>query len=154
MNIVLGSDHAAFSLKSHIKEYIPSLGYAVCDVGTFSEESCDYPLFAQRAAKKILLGECELGILICGTGIGMSLAANKIWGIRCAVCNDIFSAEMARLHNDANMLAMGARIVDEETAEQIVRIFLATSFQSGRHQKRVDMITAIEAGENIEDELY
>ena len=142
MKIVIGCDHAGFNIKNAVKEHIESKGYEVVDVGTDSTASCHYPLFADAACKKILGGECALGILICGTGIGMSMAANKHKGIRAACCSDVFSARLTREHNDANMLSMGAGMIGNNMAERIVDTFLTTEFEGGRHQRRVDLIEA------------
>lgn len=127
-----------------VKAHLDELGLEYQDFGTYSAESCDYPDFAARAAKAVAGGECERGILICGTGIGISIAANKVKGIRAALCSDCFSAEMTRRHNDANMLAMGARVLGEGLALKIVDTFLNTSFDGGRHQRRIDKISSLE----------
>ncbi|NLL46756.1 MAG: ribose 5-phosphate isomerase B [Clostridiales bacterium] len=142
--IALGSDHAGFDLKQEIIAYLKEKGLEYKDFGTFSRESCDYPDFGEAAARAVVSGECERGILICGTGIGISMAANKVRGIRCASCSDCFSAEMARLHNNANMLAFGARVVGGGLALKLVEIFLNTEFEGGRHGRRVGKIMAIE----------
>ena len=146
MKIVLGCDHAGFNIKDKVREHIESKGYEVVEVGTYSADSCHYPIFAKAACKKILDGECELGILICGTGIGISLAANKVKGIRAAVCSDAYSASMTRRHNNSNILAFGSRVVGQGTAETIVDAFLGAEYEGGRHQTRVDMISDIEEG--------
>jgi len=142
--IVIGCDHAAVQMKNNVINHLKSQGYDVIDVGTYSEESCDYPDYAYAAAKKVADGEVEKGILICGTGIGMSIAANKVKGIRCALCDNLFSAEMTRRHNDSNMLSMGARVISNQLALKIVDMFLDTPFEGGRHQRRVDKVMAIE----------
>ena len=142
--IAIASDHAALDLKETIKAYLVELGYEYIDFGTYTKDSCNYPEYAFKAAKAVAEGECEKGILICGTGIGMSLAANKVKGIRCAVCSEPYSAKMSREHNDANMLAFGARVVGEDLAKMIVKTWLDASFQGGRHQTRVNEITNIE----------
>ncbi|MBE5748918.1 MAG: ribose 5-phosphate isomerase B [Clostridiales bacterium] len=142
--IVIGCDHAAVQMKNNVINHLKSKGYDVIDVGTYSEESCDYPDYAYAAAKKVADGEVEKGILICGTGIGMSIAANKVKGIRCALCDNLFSAEMTRRHNDSNMLSMGARVISNQLALKIVDMFLDTPFEGGRHQRRVDKVMAIE----------
>lgn len=147
MKIALGSDHAGLPLKKEIMELLDSMGVAYQDFGTYTADSCDYAKFGQQAAAAVVSGECEKGILCCGTGIGISLAANKVKGIRCVVCSDCFSAKMSREHNDANMLALGARVVGGELARMIVKIWLETEFAGGRHQRRVDQIMAIERGE-------
>ena len=143
--IALGCDHGGFALMQAVKEHLDSLGLAYKDFGTFSEDSCDYPEYGVKAAKAISSGACEKGILICGTGIGISIAANKVPGIRAALCSDCFSAEMTRFHNDANMLAIGARVVGSGLALKIVDTFLNTAFEGGRHARRVDMINALDA---------
>ena len=148
--IALGSDHAGLPLKKHIIDLLESMNLEYKDYGTYTTDSCDYALFAQRAANAVASGECERGILCCGTGIGISMAANKVKGIRCACCSDCYSAKMTRLHNDANMLAMGARVVGEDLGRMIAEIFLTTEFEGGRHQRRIDQIMAIEKGESLE----
>ena len=147
MKIAIGNDHTAVEMKNHIKKYLEDKGYEMVDYGTNSSDSCDYPVYGKKVADAIKNGECELGILICGTGIGISLAANKVKGIRAAVCSEGYSARLTRQHNNANIIAFGARVVDEKTAENIVDEFLNAEYEGGRHQKRVDMITAIENGE-------
>jgi len=140
--ISLASDHGGFALKEHVKKYLEAKGFEVKDFGCHSTESCDYPIFGRAAAQAVAAGECEKGIVICTTGIGISITANKIKGIRCALCGDPFSAEMTRRHNDANMLAMGAGIVGPNMAERIVDVFLSTEFEGGRHARRVGLIEA------------
>ena len=149
MIIALGSDHADLPLKKEIMELLDSMNIQYKDFGIYTTDSCDYAQFGQRAANAVVSGECEKGILCCGTGIGISLAANKVKGIRCVVCSDCFSAKMSREHNDANMLSLGARVVGGELARMIVKIWLETEFAGGRHQRRVDQIMAIEAGETL-----
>ena len=149
MIIALGSDHAGLPLKKEIMELLDSMNIQYKDFGTYTADSCDYAKFGQQAANAVISGECEKGILCCGTGIGISLAANKVKGIRCVVCSDCFSAKMSREHNDCNMLALGARVVGGELARMIVKIWLETEFAGGRHQRRVDQIMAIEAGETL-----
>ena len=146
MKLVIGSDHAAFSMKNDIKKYLETKGYEVLDIGTFSEESCDYPKIAYDASLKVVNNEVELGILICGTGIGMSLAANKVKGIRAAVVSEPYSARMSREHNNSNIICFGARVVGIETAKDIVDNFLNTKFLGDKHLRRVNMITEIESG--------
>ena len=138
--IALGCDHGGYALMQSVKAHLDELGLEYKDFGTYSTDSCDYPVYAKAAANAVASGECEKGILICGTGIGISIAANKVKGIRAALCSDCFSAEMSRRHNDANMLAMGARVLGEGLALKIVDIFLNTPFDGGRHARRVDMI--------------
>jgi ribose 5-phosphate isomerase B len=128
-----------------VKEYLNARGLAYKDFGADTEESCDYPTIAYPAAKAIADGECEKGIFICGTGIGISIAANKVRGIRAAVCGDTFSAEMTRAHNDANVLAIGARVTGAGLALKIIEIFLTTEFEGGRHARRVELISELEA---------
>ena len=147
--IALGSDHAGLPLKKEIIALLEEMGLPYHDYGTYTTDSCDYTQFAQRAAKAVASGECERGIIICGTGIGISMAANKVKGIRCACCSDCYSAKMTRKHNDANMLAMGARVVGPDLGRMIAEIFLTTDFEGGRHQRRVDQITAIENGADL-----
>ena len=148
--VAIACDHAALELKAEIKKLLDNRGLPYIDFGTHTTESCHYPIFGLRAAQAVADGRCDRGIVICGTGIGISLAANKVKGIRCALCGDVYSAQMTRAHNNANMLAMGARVLDMETARKITEAFLDTPFEGGRHQIRIDMITAIENGESIE----
>ncbi|MBE6620284.1 MAG: ribose 5-phosphate isomerase B [Ruminococcaceae bacterium] len=145
--IVLACDHAALDLKKKVITHLEDLGYATVDVGTHTTDSCAYPEYASAACQKIQNGEADLGILICGTGIGMGMAANKHRGIRAAICSDTFSASATRLHNDANVLCFGARVVGEGVAMQLVDAFIGTEYEGGRHQSRVDMLTAIEERE-------
>lgn len=144
MKIALGCDHAGFKLKNEIIKHLSEKGYETEDLGTYTEESCDYPDYAEIVANDILKGNSDLGILVCGTGIGISIAANKINGIRAAVCSDTFSAHASREHNDANILALGARVVGTGLAMDIVDAFLSAHFAGGRHQKRVDKIKKLE----------
>ncbi len=141
--IAIGCDHAAIDLKQAIMAHLDEQGIAYTNLGT-DGDPCDYPDMAKAVAEKITSGECEKGILLCGTGIGMSMAANKIKGIRAAVCSDEFSAKYTRLHNDANILCMGARVIGAGLAIELTDIFLSTGFEGGRHQRRVDKITALE----------
>ena len=141
--IAIGCDHAAIDLKQAIMAHLDEQGVAYINLGT-DGDPCDYPDMAKAVAEKITSGECEKGILLCGTGIGMSMAANKIKGIRAAVCSDEFSAKYTRLHNDANILCMGARVIGAGLAVELTDIFLSTGFEGGRHQRRVDKITALE----------
>ena len=140
MRIVIGNDHVGYELKLFLKEYIESLGHVTIDVGAYSSERADYPVFGKLAAEKIISGEAELAVLICGTGCGMSLSANKVKGIRCVNCSEPYTALLARKHNDANALALGARVVGAELARMIVEVFLSGSFEGGRHAERVAMI--------------
>lgn len=144
MKIAMGSDHGGFDLKEQIKAWLQENGHAVVDFGCHSKESCDYPDFGAAAARAVASGQCERGIVICTTGIGISITANKVKGIRCALCSDPWSAEMTRRHNDANMLAMGAGVVGSLLAQRIVEAFLSFAFEGGRHQRRVNKIMAVE----------
>ena len=147
MKIVIGCDHAGFRIKGAVKEHLIKKGFEVVDVGTDSTASCHYPIFAHAACKKILDGECKLGILICGTGIGMSIAANKHDGIRAACCSDTFSARLTREHNDANMLCFGERVVGEGLALDLVDAFVDAEYlNNGNHVTRVAMLADIEKG--------
>ncbi|MBE6535105.1 MAG: ribose 5-phosphate isomerase B [Ruminococcaceae bacterium] len=146
MKIAIGCDHAGFGIKNAVKAHIESKGYEVLDVGTHSADSCHYPVYASALCKKILGGECELGILICGTGIGMSMAANKHKGIRAACCSDVFSARLTREHNDANVLCFGERVVGIGTALDLVDAFLGAEYlNNGNHVTRVAMLADIES---------
>ena len=145
MKIVIANDHAAVELKHEVKAYMESLGHEVINIGTDSNESCHYPEYGKKAALMVANHEVDLGVLICGTGVGISLAANKIKGIRCGVCSETTTARLIRQHNNANMIAFGARIVGSELAKDIVKTFLEAEFEGGgRHQQRIDMISAIE----------
>lgn len=144
MKIAVAADHGGLNLKNKIKEHLLSNGYEVVDFGTNSTESCDYPDFALPAAEAVASGKCDRGIIICSTGIGVSIVANKVKGVRCAHCHDTYCAEFTRRHNDANVLAMGEKVVGEGYALQIADVFLKTAFEGGRHQRRVDKITEIE----------
>ena len=142
--IAIGSDHGGFDIKESVIKHLKEIGMEVKDVGCYAKESCDYPVFGHAVAKAVAEGKCEKGIVICTTGIGISMAANKVPGIRCALCSDAFSAKMTRLHNDANVLSMGAGIVGENLALEIVETFLNTAFSGdARHQRRVDLIERI-----------
>jgi len=138
--IALGCDHGGYTLMLEIKVMLDDMGLEYKDFGTFTEESCDYPDYAHAVSNAVAAGECERGILVCGTGIGMSIAANKVRGIRAALCGDCFSAEMTRRHNDANILCLGARVTGNGLALQIAKIFLETPFDGGRHARRVEKI--------------
>ena len=142
--LALGSDHGGFALKEHIKAYLDSRGIAWKDFGCNSTDSCDYPDFGAAAARAVASGECEKGIVVCTTGIGISITANKVKGIRCAHCADSLEAELTRRHNDANMLAIGAGFTGKRLAERMVEVFLSTEFEGGRHARRVDLLNAIE----------
>ena len=142
--IAIGSDHGGYALKQYIMQGLKDMGIEYKDFGCFSEESCDYPTIAEPLANAVAAGECEKGILICGTGIGMSICANKVNGIRAALCENCFSAEFTRRHNDANVLCMGARTIGSGLALKITETFLTTDFEGGRHARRVAMITEVE----------
>ncbi len=144
MKIAVGADHAGYALKEHLKGFLETLGHRVSDLGAFSEESVDYPDFAAAVARSVAGGEAERGLIVCGTGIGVAIAANKVDGIRAATCNDLFTASKSREHNDANVLTLGARIVGEGLAEDITRTFMESSFEAGRHERRVEKIRALE----------
>jgi ribose 5-phosphate isomerase B len=144
MRIALGADHAGYDLKEKLKAYLQARGDAVEDCGTTSTASCDYPDFARAVAARVASGGAERGILICGTGIGMSMAANKIPGVRAAKVNSELEAQLSREHNDANVLTLGGRILGDEQAKRIVELWLATPFAGGRHQRRVDKIAELE----------
>jgi len=140
MRIVMGSDHAGCALKLELKKKIESMGHSTIDIGAFSEERSDYPVFAKLAAEKIIKGEADMAVLNCGTGFGMSLAANKIKGIRCVNCTEPYTALLSRKHNDANAIALGTRVVGFELAKMIVEVFLSASFEGGRYAERLAMI--------------
>jgi ribose 5-phosphate isomerase B len=144
MLIAIGSDHGGFNLKTEIKELLTELQIEFCDVGTYSADSVDYPDIAQKVGQAVVSGECDYGIVICGTGIGISIAANKIKGIRAALCHDVFSAQMSREHNNANVLALGERVIGPGLARMIVATWLKTQFAGGRHGRRVDKISKME----------
>lgn len=146
MKIAIGSDHVGLELKKEIIDYLVEKGIEVKDFGTDSPERCDYPVYGYKVAMAVSSGEFDKGILICGTGVGMSLAANKIKGIRCVVCSEPYSALLSRKHNDTNILAMGARVVGAELAKMIVDCWINAEYEGGRHQKRVEMIAQIENG--------
>ncbi len=142
--LYIGCDHAALHMKNDLIGYLNDKGYEIEDVGPYTPESVDYPVYAKKVCDKVLADKGSLGILICGTGIGMSIAANKVKGIRAAAVSEVFSAIMTRKHNDANVLCMGARVIGIETAKMIADGFLEAEYEGGRHQKRVDMITELE----------
>lgn len=144
MKIALACDHGGLNLKNAVKKFLEDNGYEYEDFGTNTTDSCDYPDYALPAAEAVAEGKCDKGILICSTGIGVSIVANKVKGIRCAHCHDVYCAKFTRLHNDANMLAMGEKVVGIGYALQIVETFLTTQFEGGRHQRRVDKISAVE----------
>ncbi len=142
--IAIACDHAALDLKSEIMKYLDANSIEYVDYGTYTPDSCNYPDYAEKVCKSVYEGNEDMGILVCGTGIGMSMAANKCRGIRAALCSDTFSAKYTRLHNNANVLCMGARVLGAGLALEIVDTFINTEFEGGRHQLRVDMITALE----------
>lgn len=150
MKIAIGNDHTALEMKNGIVAFLEKKGYEVVNFGTDTSERSDYPIYGKRVADAVASGKCDFGVLICGTGIGISLTANKVKGIRAAVCSEAYSAKMTRMHNDANIIAFGARVVGQATAEEIVDAFLSAEYEGGRHARRVDMITAVENGESIE----
>lgn len=144
MKIAIGCDHGGYALKLAVKGHLEDKGYEVVDYGCDGPESVDYPIYGERVGRAVAGGECALGVLICGTGIGISLAANRVRGVRAAVCSEPYSAEMTRRHNNANIIAFGARVVGEGTAMTIVDAFLNAEFEGGRHARRVDMLDAID----------
>ena len=144
MKLSIGSDHGGYALKQELIAYLRDQGHEVEDFGCHDTASCDYPDFGEAAAAAVASGECERGIVICTTGIGISISANKVKGVRCALCSEPYGAEMTRRHNDANMLALGAGFTAPMMAKRIVDVFLSTAFEGGRHQRRVDKIMAIE----------
>lgn len=148
--IALASDHVGRALKEEIKTLLDEMGLAYQDFGTDSDERVDYPIYGARAARAVASRACDRGIICCGTGVGISLAANKIHGIRCVVCSDCYSAALSRQHNDTNMLSMGSRVVGADLGKMIARMWLTTAFEGGRHQRRVEQIAALEEGKAIE----
>ena len=144
MKIAIGCDHGGYDLKEHLVKFLQEQGHEVQDCGTYSKESCDYPIFGEAAARAVASGDCERGIVICTTGIGISIAANKVKEIRCAHVSEPLSAEMTRRHNNANMLALGAGVIGRNMAERCVEVFLNTDFEGGRHERRVGELDAIE----------
>ena len=150
MKIAIGNDHVGVELKQHLIQYLEAKGYEMVNFGTDTPASTDYPIYAERVSRAVVSGECDRGILICGTGLGISISANKVHGVRCAVCSEPVSAELARQHNDANIIAMGARTIGPVMAEALVDVFLTTEFQAGRHQRRVDMIMQLDRGESVQ----
>jgi len=144
MKIGIGNDHTALILKEEIVKHLESRGFETVDYGTYNSDSCDYPIYGEKVANAVMAKEVELGILICGTGVGISLAANKVKGIRACVCSEAYTARMSRQHNNSNVLCIGARVVGDEVAKMIVDSWLDTEYEGGRHQRRVDIITDIE----------
>lgn len=144
MKVCIGSDHAGYALKEIAKKWLLDWGYEVEDAGAFSEASVDYPDFARKVATAVARGECSRGVLICGTGIGMSIAANKVRGVRAALCHDVFSAKATRQHNDSNVLTMGSRVIGAGVAQEVLRAWLSEEYEGGRHAPRLKKITALE----------
>ena len=144
MKIGIGNDHSAVEMKQEVVKYLQELGYEVVNYGTDTTESCHYPIYGEKVARAVVAGEVDLGILICGTGVGISLAANKVKGIRAVVCSEPYSAKLSRQHNNTNILAFGAKVIGVEMAKMIIDEWLNAEFQGGRHQDRVNMIMAIE----------
>jgi ribose 5-phosphate isomerase B len=144
MKIAIGSDHGGFQLKEHLRKYLTEKGMEVTDCGTFTSDSCDYPDFAAAVCQEVTGGKAERGVLVCGTGIGVSISANKCHGIRAALCDNVYSAEKSREHNDANVMCLGARVLGVGLAELITDTFFKTDFAGGRHQRRVNKIMALE----------
>jgi ribose 5-phosphate isomerase B len=140
----VGADHAGFPLKEKVRDYLASQGFEVEDAGPATTESVDYPDFAEKVSARVVAKQADFGVLMCGTGLGVAIAANKVPGIRAATCNDTLSAHFARAHNDANVLAMGGRLIDEATAQKVLDTWLSTPFEGGRHQRRVEKIAVIE----------
>lgn len=144
MKIAVACDHGGFRLKNVLINEMESQGYEVIDFGTYDEESCDYPDYAVKAARAVSSGECDKGVVVCGTGIGVSMTANKVKGIRCALVHDVFSAKATRAHNDSNMLAMGQRVIGEGLAVEILNAWLHTDFEGGRHEQRIKKLMDLE----------
>ena len=148
MKIAIGNDHTAVEMKGIIVDFLLEKGYEILNLGTDLQESCDYPVYGERVGRAVVSGEADLGIAICGTGLGISLAANKVKGVRACVCSEPYTAVMSRRHNNANVLCFGARVVGTEMAKMIVEQWLDAEFEGGRHQRRVDMIMDIETRNN------
>ena len=148
MKIGIGNDHAALEMKNQVMEYLEEKGYEVINYGTNTPESCNYPEFGEKVGRAVVSGEVDCGILICGTGVGISLAANKVKGVRAVVCSEPYSAKLSKQHNNTNIIAFGARVVGIELAKMIIDEWLGAEFEGGRHQTRVDMIMAIENKDN------
>ena len=143
MKIAIGSDHAGYDYRQMLIEHLRAQGHEIVDCGCPDKSSCDYPVYGRKTALKVKSGECEFGVLVCGTGFGISLAANRLAGIRCVNCTDVLTAKMSRQHNNANMIAVGARVVGEDTAKLLVDTFLATGHEGGRHARRVELIDSL-----------
>ncbi|OUQ47732.1 ribose 5-phosphate isomerase B [Drancourtella sp. An12] len=148
MKIGIANDHASVEMKQQVVAYLKEKGYDVVNYGTDSTESCDYPVYGEKIGHAVVSGEVDFGIAICGTGLGISLAANKVHGIRAAVCSEPYTARLSRQHNDANVLAFGSRVIGIELAKMIIDEFLGAEFEGGRHQRRVDMIMDVERRES------
>lgn len=143
MRVAIGCDHLGYVLKVPLAEYLTELGYEVVDLGCDSTQSVDYPIYGEKVGRAVASGDCTLGITLCGTGAGISLAANRVPGIRAVCCSDEYTAEYTRRHNDANVLSMGMKVVTIETAKRLAKLFLETPFEGGRHKRRVDMLENI-----------
>ena len=144
MKIAIGNDHTAIEMKQEIQKFLEEQGYEVLNLGTDEAVSCDYPIYGEKVGRAVVDGQADLGIAICGTGVGISLAANKVKGVRACVCSEPYTAKLSRMHNDSNVLAFGARVIGVEMAKMITQAWLDASFEGGRHQRRVDMIMDIE----------
>lgn len=153
MRVAIGSDHAGIDLRAKIRQQVQDLGHEVVDLGTNDPTKADYPFFGQAVANAVASGDCDRGIVICGTGVGISISANKVPGIRCVVCSEPYSAVLSRNHNDSNVLAMGARVVGDDLAKMIVDQWIDAPFEGGRHQRRVNQIALIDAGGTVEDQV-
>lgn len=151
MKIAFGNDHSAYEMKIEIIDHLKELGHEIVDFGTNEPSSTDYPVYAKKVSYAVTIGECDLGILICGTGVGMSLTANKVPGIRAVVCSEPYSAALSRRHNNTNVLCFGARVIGVELAKMIVDEWLMAEFEGGRHQRRIDMIMALEGVHDNEE---
>ena len=143
MKVIIGSDHAGFPLKTQVKNMLESMGYTITDAGCYSEDSVDYPAYGKAVAAEVASGEFPRGILICGSGLGMSMVANRFIGVRAALCNDLYSAVLSRQHNDANLLVLGGRLIGSDLAAEIVTTWLATEFDGGRHERRVAQLDEV-----------
>jgi ribose 5-phosphate isomerase B len=151
LKIALGADHAGFELKEKIRSYLERKGFEVVDQGTHSAASVDYPDFAEKVAARVATDQAQFGVLVCGTGLGMAIAANKVPGIRATPCNDTLSARLARAHNDANVLTLGARLMDEATAQKVLDTWFSTPFEAGRHERRLAKIAALDQKSHSEN---
>lgn len=149
MKLAIGNDHAALEMKNEIVKHLKSCGVEVINVGTDTAERFDYPVAAYRAAKLVASGQADGGILICGTGVGIGLAANKVRGIRCCICSDPYTAKLSKMHNNANMIAFGARVIGIETAKMLVDEWMNAEFEEGRHRGRIDLITELEETQKL-----